>query len=180
MTAEAFEPAPDFHEALEGWRVWRVIEREGQLALASVVKRTIWRPGEPLIAECLAVPRLVAWMLRRPRHDAPRESCGCGVYATGIEWVGEYLTTSLPEAVARVIGRVALWGTVIECERGFRASHGYPLALYVPVDASPDPRLTPEEIAVRLGHYAVPVEVLPSRRRDTRAIVNAVKLASSA
>jgi hypothetical protein len=33
--------------------------------------------------------------------------------------------------VCRVLGTVALWGRVVELEHGWRASHAYPLRLFV-------------------------------------------------
>jgi hypothetical protein len=50
-----------------------------------------------------------------------------------------------------------LWGEVVECERGFRASHAYPLRLYLPVDCTAEDR---DDVAHALGSYGVPVELL--------------------
>jgi hypothetical protein len=61
---------------------------------------------------------------------------------------------------ARVFGRVALWGKVVECERGWRATRAYPSRIYVPADT----RLGSAdevEIAAQLTEYGVPVELLP-------------------
>jgi hypothetical protein len=166
VLGDALAAAPDFIEPLEAWRVWRVVAYKGELVLASAVKRTIWPADEPLVAECLAAkPLLRDWLLRRPPHEAPCESCQCGIYATQWGQVGKYLRDLLPEARARVLGRVALWGTVIESERGFRASHAYPLALYVPVDGAERSPLGPDELARALERYRVPVEPL---RRGSR------------
>ena len=57
-------------------------------------------------------------------HDAPFRDCNCG-------WAAYY---SLPEehelpAPECVWGAVAAWGTVVECETGFRARYARPLAL---------------------------------------------------
>jgi hypothetical protein len=166
MTAVSLEAAPDFFEPLEAWRAWRVIERDGELALASVVKRTVWSAGEPLVADCLKARPFHAWVRRRPPHPAPAERCECGVYASALDRACEYLRDSLPSALARVLGRVALWGSVVECERGFRASHAYPLELYVPADASTDRQTSPDDIAQGLRRYGVPVQVLPAGRRS--------------
>jgi hypothetical protein len=161
--------APDFIEPIDAWRVWRVIERDGELALASVVKRTIWPVGEPVVAECLRA-RPFGSLLRRS-HAAPDPTCDCGIYAAELERVFDYLNDSLPEARARVLGRVALWGSVIECEHGVRASRAYPLALYVPLDASPDRSIGADEVALRLTRYGVPVEVVGGPRREIRALL---------
>lgn len=173
MSAAALDAAPDYIEPLEAWRVWRVVECDGELWLASVVKRTLWRAGEPLAAECLRRRTLRSWLRRRPRHVAPHCDCECGIYATELTRAGEYLNDSFPEALGRVFGRVSLWGTVVECERGFRASHAYPLALYVAADAAPGQRATPQTIAAGLARYGVPVEVLPHMRRQAPRLLRA-------
>jgi hypothetical protein len=160
-TAHALTRPPDFVEPFVAWRVWRVVERDGELSLASVVKRTVWPAGQPLVAECLK-SRPFLDVRRRPPHGAPTERCECGIYAATLERAEEYLNDSYPEALARVLGRVALWGSVVQCERGFRASHAYPLALYVSTRATRNPRRTPDEIAAGLARYGVTVERLPA------------------
>ena len=167
MSDLVVEPAPDYVEPLEAWRVWRVVDRNGRLSIGSVVKPTLWPAGEPLVAECLSRRPFGWWTWRRSAHDSPETTCECGIYATALAQLGPYLGDPLPrDAVARVLGRVALWGAVVECERGLRGSRAYPLELYVPADADDHPRAAPREIARRLREYGVPVEVLPGRGRD--------------
>jgi len=64
----------------------------------------------------------------------------------------------------RVIGRVALWGDVVEGPAGWRASHAYPSELYVP---SPSvayrglrQRARLDEILFGLEAYGVPVDLV--------------------
>src|SRR5262249_61225355 len=64
------------------------------------------------------------------------------------------------------LGRVALWGTVIECQRGFRASYAYPVRIYVPADAGDPWHITWEEVAFGLARYGVPVEPLAARASE--------------
>jgi hypothetical protein len=53
-----------------------------------------------------------------------------------------------PGAIHYALGRVSLWGSVIECERGWRASYAYPAALYVATrSVARRPRLTPRKVA---------------------------------
>jgi hypothetical protein len=163
--------APDFVEPFEGWRVWKVVRSDGRCSLASVVKRTLWPPGEALAAECLGFGRLFARLRRRPRHDAPELRCDCGIYAAALEGVGQYVAEAPCRGVARVLGKVALWGTVIECERGFRGSHAYPTRIYVPADAGDPWRISWEEVALDLCRYGVPVEPLASRAADATRIL---------
>lgn len=73
--------------------------------------------------------------------EAPAERCRCGIYAFRdpehllLHVQGWYSDPHLFAAttIERVVlGAVALWGTVIEHERGYRAEYAYPLGLWVP------------------------------------------------
>lgn len=155
--------APDFAEAIESWRIWHVTPCEGGYSLTSVVKSTLWPAGRPLEAACLRPPPLLR-RRRGPGHPAPEQRCECGIYAARLGRLGRYLAESpVGAAVGRVVGRVSLWGTVVECERGYRASHAYPLHLYVPLDVAGRRGPAAEEIADGLLAYGVPVDLLPVR-----------------
>jgi hypothetical protein len=72
----------------------------------------------------------------------------------------------------RVIGRVSLWGSVVECEGGWRASHAYPERLWVPAlhdehEIAGDAR----KIACELTAYGVPIELVDCRTREDVAAV---------
>lgn len=167
---------PDYIEPFHGWRAWKVVRCDGHYGLASVVQRTLWPAGEALAAECLGLPRVLPWS-RRHRHDAPEARCECGIYATTLERVGQYVAEAPCRGVARVLGEVALWGTVVECERGLRASHAYPARIYVPADAGHPWRISWEEVAFDLCRYGVPVEPLASRAADAPLYLAARKAA---
>jgi hypothetical protein len=169
-SAGAASQAPDLAGAIEAWRIWRVVSRDGGYRLCSALKPTVWRRKEPLVAECLHPLPPLRWLRRRERHGAPDAGCECGVYGAGLEQIGLYLMPAPAEpALARVVGRVSLWGTVIECERGFRASHAYPLCIYVPVDARGEGRDRCHELADSLEDYGVPVYLLPLRTAEAPA-----------
>jgi hypothetical protein len=112
-----------------------------------------------------------------PTHVAPDESCRCGIYAaaTATEAAASVTVPARPreEIVHHVIGRVSLWGTVVECERGWRAERAYPSSLAVPAPLPQAPkrhtlrrrrqwsRFRPAaEIAAALCEYGVPVELV--------------------
>lgn len=173
MSGAVLGPAPDFVEPITAWRVWRVVEQAGELLLASVVKRTVWRPGEPLVAECLDHRPFVDWVRRRPVHEAPQERCECGIYAATLDYASRYLNDALPDALTRVVGRVALWGTVVECEHGYRASHAYPVELFVPADPARGWKLDLRAIVAGLRRYGVPTELLDTDRRGAPALLEA-------
>jgi hypothetical protein len=164
----AVEAAPDYAEALEAWRVWRVAERRGRLLLGSVIKETEWLPGDPVCAACLRRRTFWPWG-RRQAHDAPEESCECGIYGTALEHVERYVAELASEGVPWVVGRVALWGTLVICERGYRASRAYPVQLFVTEDAGDGLRLGAGDVAAGLDAYKVPVELLPGRGRGALA-----------
>jgi hypothetical protein len=87
--------------------------------LKSVLYDDVWEPGGGLAAGC-------------PHgHAAPDAGCGCGIYAVREpEGARRYLVgRDEPEVVARVLGQVALWGTVIEARLGWRGAMAYPATL---------------------------------------------------
>ena len=157
---------PDYAEPFEAWRVWKVVRRDREYSLGSVIQRTLWPAREAFTAECLRAPRLFARLRRRRAHRVPESDCACGIYAAPLERLADYLADAPFRGVARVLGRVALWGTVVECERGFRASHAYPLRIYVPSDAGEPWHVDWEEVAIGLCRYGVPIEPLDSRAAE--------------
>jgi hypothetical protein len=164
------EPAaPDFIEPVVGWRAWLVVERDGAPRLRSLFVPTVWAPRRELVAECLC-PRVLPLprVLRRPRHDAPGRRCECGVYATDLKTTLRYLRNARgldDRPLARVLGRVSLWGTIVECDRGWRASNAYPSEIVVPARSlGGDPIPPLEEVALGLGDYGVPVRLVEAGR----------------
>jgi hypothetical protein len=157
--------APDFAEPLLGWRCWRVVERtDGRIALASVVRAVEWPARRELGAECLAA-RWAWWPRRASRreHHTPERACVCGIYAAAnVAQALHYL--DVYEGIGRrrppaVLGIVKLWGTVLECERGWRATYAYPARLFVVAGEARDLH-DPHELARGLTRYGVPVDVL--------------------
>jgi hypothetical protein len=163
VTPPELYEAPDFVEPLVAWRVWRVVSTSDGYRLGSVVKTALWAPGEPLLADCLREPTLAGFFRRRAKpHAAPEADCACGIYAGRLSAIGEYMAPSATEPTAHVLGRVMLWGTVIECERGFRASCAYPEHLYVPIGGVVASGHQYRTLAAALEIYGVPVEALDS------------------
>ena len=172
-----------------GWRVWLVVAHTpDRLALHSAVQAKVeWPMRQALRAECR---RLVAHesagvvAVGGPAHAAPDELCGhggghgCGIYATkSAEDCADYLKgfyspTQVRGAavVHRILGKVALWGRVIEAERGWRAEYGYPAEIWIPptlhvasgreIGTTRAPTLPLGRIADLLGGYGVPVRLL--------------------
>ena len=127
--------------ARTGWRYWRLEAGAGRLASVSQ-KRVTWVPGETLRAFCIG-----------DRHPAPHPGCACGVYATGeLDDLREHGLCLPPGGL--VIGRVHLWGTVIEDADGWRGAAGYPASLSVVRETVADPAAALEALRA----YGVPVD----------------------
>lgn len=79
----------------------------------------VWEPGRPLAARC------------EHGHSAPDARCGCGIYAArDPAEARRYLVgRDEPGVVGRVLGRVLLWGLVVEGEHGWRGELAYPAQL---------------------------------------------------
>jgi hypothetical protein len=154
--------APDYVEPLSGWRAWLLVERDGERLLRSVVYPTLWQPRQTLEAECLRG--------RSGAHPAPDLSCGCGIYAASepaqaADFLWSYGRSGERGSVLRVLGRALLWGEVVECRAGWRASRAYPSRLYLLSEAAHDAGSTLSG-ARALSAYGVPVELLEASTRE--------------
>jgi hypothetical protein len=150
--------APDAIEPVVGWRAWRVARVGGRLVLLSAVYDEIWEPGRELAASCH----------KGRDHTAPDPQCTCGIYAAQevIEASRHRVGRNDPGVLDRVLGEVALWGRVVEGERGWRAAYAYPVRLWV----RPGPDA--EEILAGLAAYRVPgmLEPEPASTRWPRPL----------
>jgi hypothetical protein len=157
--------APDYAEPIVAWRLWSVVAENG-LMLRSLFHSAVWPRRRPLLATCERW-RPLGRMLGR-EHETPTEHCTCGIYGSDLRLVGDYLEEPPGigvDAVPRVVGLVSLWGSVVECEHGWRASHAYPAAIFVPSFRwGTDGELSPQEVWAGLRGYAVPVEVVQAVR----------------
>jgi hypothetical protein len=122
-----------------------VVELGGALHLSSPVYETVWFPRQETLARCRDRSEARTW---RP-HAAPAEDCRCGLYAArspaqAAALLAERRWARAGHALQAALGRVSLWGSVIECEQGWRGERAYPAALYLPA-------LAPEASSRRLG-----------------------------
>lgn len=158
-------PIPDYIEPVEAWRVWRVSMRRGRVVLLSLFAGAVWEPAVPLVAACSGGhrSRWAPWRKRPNDHAVPDLDCRCGIYGVrSVAAARSYLET--PPLLCRddrVIGRVALWGDVVEGPSGWRASHAYPIELFLPSPAAGRSglrhRAYVDEIVLELEAYEVPV-----------------------
>jgi hypothetical protein len=155
--------APDYAEPVVGWRVWAVSELDGGLRLRSLMFDAVWQPHEAFGAACAhrrhPIRRL--WGPAPSEHRAPDATCRCGIYATkevaGLAPYAHSYGCRHWTVFHRVVGRVALWGSVFEHSGGWRASHAYPVALFVPQE--PLRTRAAEAVALALADYGVRVEI---------------------
>jgi hypothetical protein len=137
-----------------GWRFWAVSCIDGAHRLRSPFRHNVWPVGGPMVAECLgAKPAMTP---RSRQHSAPAPSCRCGIHGGTYRALSTFLNaTHVPPAEAAVIGRVRLWGVVIEEQSAWRAMYAYPEKLLVPTLLTAAFR-----VAADLEDYGVPVTVL--------------------
>jgi hypothetical protein len=138
MKTPMAEPRGD---ALLAWRIWAYRDNRLHPSLGENlppdIRTAAWRPREAEEAKCPLVRH----------HESPHPRCTCGYYAvkrlaTALSWARARNRAPASEDVI-VVGRVALWGRVIEHEDGYRAQHAYPQALYV---------LGPSPVGARLAN----------------------------
>jgi len=128
---------PDGIEPIIAWRAWRV---GTPTYLASTNNNTRWVLGD-MTAECIKSVRMYIGF-----HDgpAPSSECpdpGCGIYAVRqledlIDQPGVPRVRELVNRQNYVVGQVALWGKIIEHERGYRAQYARPVSIGI-FDGSP-------------------------------------------
>lgn len=114
----------------EGWRVWCVRETPSGLELTSVVHDADWPIGRELVACCVDGAHGI---------HAARDPAAIWSYLRGRDE---------PGVIARVLGRVALTGRVIEHEHGWRGERAYPLS-FVTDDARMQSLLDANRVRVR-------------------------------
>lgn len=158
---------PDYIETVIGWRTWSWHEKFG---LRSVVKEETWVPGEPKRAECRETFAYLGALLKREvslstsfadGHRVPVDWCRCGIYALRTP-------ACLPTKTGgdfTVVGRVRLWGYVVQGPRGWRAQFGYPDSLFVVTGSKRNSRRDVLERALDdLERFGVPVATVPTPR----------------
>lgn len=161
----SFDDAPDFAEPFEAWRTWRVVSGVDGPLLSSLFFDLVWPANAAVHARCNRRSWLDRFGRFRQAHAAPGERCECGLYGARIEQAAAYLwhpRIAPRRAHLHVLGRVHLWGDVVECERGYRASSAYPAELLVP--AAPGGHA--ETLADGLARYGVPVRLVECRTRE--------------
>jgi hypothetical protein len=172
MSVTAVSVAPDYAEAIVGWRAWSVVQSDVGLRLCSPCYTTIWAPFDATRAGCRRRTRSHEPVPGLPTHDTiPEPACRCGIYAATTAWAAASFSVhsrmlERHETVCTLLGRVRLWGRVVESERGWRGELAYPSVLYVrdrPALWSPNHTCALDGVTVAraLAVYGVQVELVP-------------------
>jgi hypothetical protein len=122
-------PAEPVAQPLVGFRRWGA-RRGGLYSGIFVAGRFLPNPALGMVAPRTAQKPWPVEQDRRAKcfalrgHEAPFGACNCG-------WAAYYTLADEPELPAEecVWGAVVAWGTIVECETGFRAEFARPLAL---------------------------------------------------
>ncbi len=134
--------APDQIELEYGWRAWGVKKNApvGAVPVLQSVTHTeaFWTPRVPMGAICpLSTGRGNG--VKRSGHEVPDEGCSCGLYSAKtyehLMGMSYHRYDAERYGLFHVVGRVKLWGKVIEGSQGWRAAIGYPDQLWVPFEA---------------------------------------------
>ena len=159
---------PDAVEPIVGWRYWGLnqqgrleslvqerdtpwvpgVRKEAECGFLAMIRAWEQRLAEVRQQETPLDPELLEQtMLEDPdlaehpewgEHDAPLESCSCGIYAAKDLETLQHVSGGGP-----VVGEVFLWGKVIPGEKGYRAQYAYPKSLYLVSRNDPDGELEP-------------------------------------
>jgi hypothetical protein len=109
--------APDYVEPFRAYRAWKF--EDDQLQSLNGVA---WEPRQAMVASCGSNASLIK------QHLSPHTDCTCGIYA------GKNLEhlVDINYAQMGIHGEVDLWGTILECELGYRAQYAYPRYFVIP------------------------------------------------
>jgi hypothetical protein len=162
---------PDYVEPTIGWRSWRLVRNRGEIRLASLCGTQVWTPRRELVARCSL----------HGGHTAPAEHCSCGIYAAREFAIAAGYLNARRGMDRGAFGRVSLWGSVVECELGWRGSHAYPERIYVPTGNTTG-NLVAEasDLAAALSVYGVPVQLIDNDLSGHRLTIQVSPTSESA
>ena len=99
-------------------------------------KNEVFVPQKLMVAKCFHIEShspfwsLFSPLCRKSDEKPPTDNCSCGIYAVKNlnNVVVEYRDTWSDFPI--IFGKVALWGKIIEHEKGYRAEFAYPQVFY--------------------------------------------------
>jgi hypothetical protein len=149
-----------------GWRAWAIDEELPAFGVSpklwSATQHFYWTPRKRSEAICSKPNSCSRVQQHKDRRSGetfefsigvPGENCGCGFYSAKdfnhLQSMGYH---QYYEGMGgfKIVGKVANWGKVIECDLGWRAQYSYPVKLFCPIEA--------QHLAIPLKQaYGVPV-----------------------
>ena len=99
----------------------------------------------------------------RGLHPAPAPDCSCGIYAFKRREDADLLAREKAGHDLLVLGRVSLWGHVVESERGYRGEFAYPYDLEVLGGSEPAVRELRSRYAVDVSPGPAPIPLHTGR-----------------
>jgi|SRR5208282_2811114 len=102
-------------EAIEGYRVWKV-SPDGRLR-SFYMDTCIWTPGQKLVATCMSRD-----------HCSYDGLCAAGIYA--LKKLDTKDSLIMDASDNSILGKVWVWGWILDCNFGYRAEFAYPSAIY--------------------------------------------------
>ena len=152
-------------DPLVGWRIWRIrrldsLDDERPLRLAAAGRLGIPKFWEPQTANRAVCSNY------RTRHEAPWPGCRCGIYGFKERERAERALHryARDDLSGWALGRVSLWGRIVDSEHGWRAEYAYPYDLVVFTRNRRIPRELRDVYAVDVSVAEAPPK-RPSRTR---------------
>ena len=143
---KVYEPMPERIEPITAWRAWKAFNDNGW-KLKAIGSTGTWEPKKAMEAVCNK---------NKQDHPAPGYGCECGIWS--FNTLEDLVPVLAGYSEIKIIGQVAIWGRVIECEKGFRSSHAYPTELWI---------LSEEKSLEQLGYtYGVPVRIIEQEKNN--------------
>lgn len=125
-------PRPIEHEPVVAWRGWHVVaDPGGGHRLVSLWLNAFWPTRERIESAC------------EEHGSIPERGHDCGIHAfktldaalayvgAKVPYVGYPFLRPVEGRVCIAVGRVSLWGRVVEHEGGYRAQYAYPYAIHL-------------------------------------------------
>lgn len=137
-------PETNTEEIVYGYRVWAMNEHTGRLEAIGIGRKfsNIGWPTWQEIEQCRGLAKAECNRyshLKNKRRPIPDENCSCGYHATKtIPDYGDLAHLAANNDDNYVLGKIAMWGRIIEHDEGYRAEFAYPQVLYYPFHSNPN------------------------------------------
>lgn len=156
---------PTYLSYVTAWRCWRLLHNGMYLRSPYVSIDRHWPTRAALEFNCAAIDAST--------HLTPSLGCSCGIHGFSPSFLVSTMLEMKYSGLSRiVVGTVALWGGVVEHQRGWRAQYGYPLkisCIYTREGFKP----VPDDLALKLANtYGVEIGTLDDLARAVYGITD--------